>query len=755
MNKELLRRKTPLLRIMRRHGFTLRLASCFCAVFAATFGVGLEDSGSLIWVANGLLLSFLLLAPRWRWRYYFAVGFAAILTGGLAAQPAGWARCLALTILNVGEVAIGAFLLRKRSTVLPQFTDREYLLKFVGYAVVAGPLASGLIFALAYSIWMKSAPWNALLSWVTTDGLGTSIVAPGCIALFRSKLHLIPERKSDWLYPAAFVAVTFCACSQTRLPVIVLLYPLAALILFRFGLGWAAMSTLFVAAVGSWYTVHGVGPFAKAGQVFAMNPTITLQLYIASGMFMIFAASSVMDTLYATERRLQEIVTLHQLVMENSRDVIILADFDGNRNYVSAAGQLLMGWSAEDILRHQSLDLVHPDDKRAAEAIFRELRTGGQGRSIECRIRKPNGQYIWMEASLRTVCDPKTGRPSGILNMVRDISQRKRAEQAREFQQSLLRAIHEVSLDGILVVGTEGNVVSYNRRFAEVWRIPSPESAGDRTDNCGDLADEQLLAQCIDRTKDPASFVERVQELYADRDANDHCQVELKDGRTLERYTTSLRSDAGQYLGRVWFFRDITDRRRAEEELQTAYRSVEALAVTDSLTRLANRRKFDQYLSAEWRRGIREHFPISLLLLDVDWFKSYNDAYGHLRGDSCLKQIAESAMDVVTRPSDLVARIGGEEFAVVLPNTSRAGAREVAKHICAALQSRGLPHSSNPLGIVTISVGCATMIPTLGQHSSVLTQRADEALYAAKRNGRNQVCDSEQNESEHTVLQAS
>lgn len=112
-------------------------------------------------------------------------------------------------------------------------------------------------------------------------------------------------------------------------------------------------------------------------------------------------------------------------------------------------------------------------------------------------------------------------------------------------------------------------------------------------------------------------------------------------------------------------------------------------------------------------------------------------------------------MDVVTRPGDLVARIGGEEFAVILPNTPSEGAKEVAKQICAALKARGLPHSFNPLGIVTVSVGCATLIPTLGQHACVLTQRADEAMYAAKRNGRNQVCDASDNNAECGVLQAS
>src|ERR1017187_5794288 len=243
-----------------------------------------------------------------------------------------------------------------------------------------------------------------------------------------------------------------------------------------------------------------------------------------------------------------------------------------------------------------------------------------------------------------------------------------------------------------------------------------------------DLPDAQLLAQCVELTKDPVGFLARVQELYADPEANDHSEFELMDGRTLERYSTGIRSDAGMHMGRVWFFRDITERKRAEQQLQEAYRAVEALAVTDPLTGLANRRQFDQCLAAEWRRSLRERSPLSMLLMDVDLFKSYNDTYGHVRGDSCLKQIAEAAQDVVTRPGDIVARFGGEEFAVVLPNTDNSGAMQVADAVCDAVRNRNLHHSGSPYEKITISVGCATILPSLGRNSITLVELADSAL---------------------------
>ncbi len=427
---------------------------------------------------------------------------------------------------------------------------------------------------------------------------------PAFVAIFHGQIDTKIRWRSAWFYAATFAGIVAGAFLQSSVPLIFLVYPCMAVILLRFGLEWTAIGTLLLTAVSGWSTLHGLGPFARTDWFLPSGPTILVQLFVAAGIFMIYAVSTVLDTLQSTKKKLQETVALHELIVENSRDVIVLSDFDGTRRFVSSAAQKWDLWKKDEFYRHTTPELLHPDDKARALAVVEDIRHGGDGALVEFRLRRRTGQYFWVEANLRPARTFGARSPAGLLNMMRDISERKVAEQ----------------------------------------------------------------------------------------------------------------------------------------ELQDAYHALETLAVTDPLTHLANRRHFDQFVTTEWRRCLRERTYLSILLVDVDFFKSYNDAYGHLRGDGCLKQVAESAQDVASRPTDLVARFGGEEFAIVLPNTGSEGAMKVASNLQAALRSRNLEHRSNPTGQVTVSIGCATAIPALGQHAAALIQRADDAMYAAKSRGRNQVC---------------
>ena len=596
--------QSPFIRALRKHGFALRLAGCFLATgLAAGFAAIAPAANRVLWMANGVWLAYLLLAPRTRWPGYLAAGAAAQIAVGLFVWP-HWQVALLIVGLNFAEVFFSALLLRPRSAVLPRFSDYRYLLRFIACAVVAAPLTVGIVGALISHVCWHTPISLLSVQWTLSHGIGSGVAASACAVIFHSRFNHCIAPLCLWpnlVLLAAFGAVAF---SQNAHSFQLVIYPLLLLVLLRMGLGWAMLAALYVYAVSSWYLMHGLGPFIEIRPSSILGTGIELQLFIASAMLLLFSVSWVLESRHDAEERHRKIAAMHRLVTENSRDIILLADFTGIPRYISPAVETITGFKPAETMHRGFADVIHPDDLPKVADLIATLQEGAESAIVEYRLKKRSGGYVWVEGAIRLLNDEKPGVRTGILQIVRDISRRK-----------------------------------------------------------------------------------------------------------------------------------IT-----EESLAKAYRSVEELAITDGLTGLANRRRFDQTLLTEWRRALRERSPLSLLVIDADLFKSYNDTYGHLRGDSCLKQIAEAALDVVRRPGDLVARYGGEEFAVVLPNTAPEGAFLLAEEICSVMRNRQLRHEKNPPGVVTVSVGCATLVPGFGQHVDALIDRADQALYQAKRGGRNRAC---------------
>jgi two-component system, cell cycle response regulator len=171
---------------------------------------------------------------------------------------------------------------------------------------------------------------------------------------------------------------------------------------------------------------------------------------------------------------------------------------------------------------------------------------------------------------------------------------------------------------------------------------------------------------------------------------------------------------------------------------------LERLAHLDGLTQIANRRRFDENFNQAWRQSVRDQTSLALLLCDIDYFKDFNDYYGHQAGDECLCAVARAIADIPKRPNDLVARYGGEEITVTLPQTDAGGAVEIAESILLAVKGLQIPHlRSNISPILTISIGISSIIPKLGQYPKSLFASADRALYIAKDRGRNMLFYSE------------
>jgi diguanylate cyclase (GGDEF)-like protein/PAS domain S-box-containing protein len=226
----------------------------------------------------------------------------------------------------------------------------------------------------------------------------------------------------------------------------------------------------------------------------------------------------------------------------------------------------------------------------------------------------------------------------------------------------------------------------------------------------------------------------------------------------IEMWGTPIYNELGEISYAIAAFQDITQHKQAEKLLEDYSKTLEMqvqertaaleqvnlelkrLATLDGLTQVANRRRFDECLSQEWRRMALINYPLSLILCDVDYFKCYNDHYGHQQGDYCLQQVANAIRRAVKKPADLVARYGGEEFAVILPNTPEEGARAVATSIRQEITRLNIPHANSDVSsFITISLGISTVFPSYQLSPEILIAEADKALYEAKKQGRDRM----------------
>lgn len=200
-----------------------------------------------------------------------------------------------------------------------------------------------------------------------------------------------------------------------------------------------------------------------------------------------------------------------------------------------------------------------------------------------------------------------------------------------------------------------------------------------------------------------------------------------------------IRDKDGVTTDLVGFMFDISARKKMEEELLALNRKLAAWSHQDGLTCVANRRMFDQTLGTEWARARRSKAPLSLIVLDIDHFKEYNDRYGHVRGDECLVRVAGELGAMPLRSSDLFARYGGEEFVLLLPQTPADAALPIAEKCRELVAALNIPHEASPAGRVTVSVGVATLVASDDCPQTTLIERADQMLYQAKAAGRNRV----------------
>ena len=267
------------------------------------------------------------------------------------------------------------------------------------------------------------------------------------------------------------------------------------------------------------------------------------------------------------EEALSESEDRFRVMADSCPTMMWVTGAEGGLQFINRSYREFAGTTCEQMAGAKWHSLVHPDDApEYVGAFHRAVREHGPFRA-EARVRRADGEWRWFGSYATPRLSPG-GEYLGHIGLSSDITERRQADRALQFQHSLVRAILDVSPDGILVVNDENLIVAHNKRFLDVWQIPLARIPDNLPDYTIGSQRPLILSAAVDRVKDPDAFLQRVRELNDHPEEDDHCEIELKDGRTLERYSTSLRREPGG--GRVWFFRDITGRKQAEQALRSS-----------------------------------------------------------------------------------------------------------------------------------------------------------------------------------------
>jgi diguanylate cyclase (GGDEF)-like protein/PAS domain S-box-containing protein len=401
-----------------------------------------------------------------------------------------------------------------------------------------------------------------------------------------------------------------------------------------------------------------------------------------------------------------------------SLDMLGIVGADGNFVRVNPAFVEGMGFTEEELMSRPFRERVHLEDRERTYAASEHLREGVPLTDLVNRYLTKDGRLRWLE--WRSVCALESGM---IYASARDVTHRKEIEAQLQFQKALLEAQSEASLDGILILCENGEILSHNQNFITMWGISPQVSSGKNG--------ERILQKISRQSINAPDFAKQAADVRGQLDSQKHEEIVLHDERTFDCYSAPILED-GVYHGRVWYFRDVTERKRSEAQLQAANLKLSELAVTDSLTSLNNRRALDAGLQREFTRALENGRSLSLILLDIDHFKAYNDSFGHPAGDQVLRIFGRLLREEAPHAS-LIARYGGEEFALVLTNTDAAAAIAVAEQVRRRIESQEWEKRA-----VTASLGVATTAPHVTATTELLAA-ADAALYRSKAEGRNRV----------------
>jgi diguanylate cyclase (GGDEF)-like protein/PAS domain S-box-containing protein len=417
------------------------------------------------------------------------------------------------------------------------------------------------------------------------------------------------------------------------------------------------------------------------------------------------------------EQSLLDSESRYRALFEDSADANWLIEQNRIQCCNSAALQMFGYTSADPVMTAADISpLNQPDGRLSQIARAQNLAAAllhGQER-FEWLHRRKNGDTFPADVYLTALT--LSGRPM-LMATVRDITESNRAKESLLLKTALLEAQTEATIDGILVVDESNRIVLLNKQFGIDFGIP---------DELLNKRDDLLLRKyTMDQVENPAAFIEKITYLNSNRDEKSRDELRMKNGKIFERYSAPLVDARGQYRGRIWYHRDITDRKVAEQR-------IEFLAYHDVLTELPHRALLQDRLDHALADARRRNEKVALLFLDLDRFKAINDSFGHSLGDLALQVVAKRLKDCV-REQDTVARVGGDEFLILMNSVKDAADVAItAKRIMDAMSADFIIQGHS------LNVGCCigvSMFPDHGADGGTLIKNADAAMYFAKEHG--------------------
>ncbi|SDA96072.1 diguanylate cyclase [Mesorhizobium qingshengii] len=483
-----------------------------------------------------------------------------------------------------------------------------------------------------------------------------------------------------------------------------------------------------------------LGAATAAGSLLGLSvlPQSVLQIVLPKvtlpSTLLIFVSVAVSGlALYQERRRLEALHSrrIFKAVVETLPDCLNVKDLDGRFIVANpATAELMHATNAKALIGKTDFDFYPRETAQRFRQDELAILATGVPSTIEQHLHHDDGTDGWL-ATLKAPFRDKTGAVVGLITHNRDITARKRLEtELAESRMRLADALAQMA-DGLVMFDQDGKLVLCNARYRAMF----PLTADVRVQGA-DYRDILRASAARGEQIVPQGTVEDwIGSIVATQMQASKRQVRLTDGRWLDVRTRPT-GDGGS----LSLFSDITEAKHLEAELLVANEKLNLLAHRDGLTELLTRRAFDEALALEFARGKRSAIPLSLLFIDVDWFKQFNDHYGHPAGDECLRAVAGCIRATARRPTDSAARYGGEEFALILPETDARGAFVIAENLRGKVRDLGLTHAGSEKGIVTVSIGVGTFDPGSAPiEIADLLRRADEALYGAKAAGRDRV----------------